>query len=143
LAAALPHYREVLGKLQSHRLIFGSIVAFAELVHRTIDDLPVLARFAILLALMVSVPQLSRRIRLPGAVGLLLSGVVLGPHVLDVFPPQHPVTEFFSELGMLLLMFFAGLEMNLPLFREKIFRSIVFGITTTSIPPSLLDVTKT
>jgi Kef-type K+ transport system membrane component KefB len=143
LAAALPHYREVLGKLQNHRPIFGSIVAFAELVHRTIDDLPVLARFAILLALMVSVPQLSRRIRLPGAVGLLLSGVVLGPHVLDVFPPQHPVTEFFSELGMLLLMFFAGLEMNLPLFREKIFRSIVFGITTTSIPPSLLDVTKT
>jgi Kef-type K+ transport system membrane component KefB len=35
---------------------------------------------------------------------------------------------------MLLLMFFAGLEINLPLFRQKIFRSMVFGVTTTSIP---------
>ncbi len=86
------------------------------------------------MVLIVIIPQLSRRIRLPGAVGLLLSGVVLGPHMLDVFPPQHPVSQFFSELGMLLLMFFAGLEINLPLFRQKIFRSIVFGVITTSIP---------
>ena len=35
---------------------------------------------------------------------------------------------------MLFLMFFAGLEINLTLFREKIFRSIVFGVVTTSIP---------
>lgn len=47
---------------------------------------------------------------------------------------EHPVAAFFSELGMLLLMFFAGLEINLTLFREKIFRSIVFGVVTTSIP---------
>jgi Kef-type K+ transport system membrane component KefB len=86
------------------------------------------------MVLIVIIPQLSRRIRLPGAVGLLLSGVVLGPHMLDVFPPQHPVSQFVSELGMLLLMFFAGLEINLPLFRQKIFRSIVFGVITTSIP---------
>jgi Kef-type K+ transport system membrane component KefB len=86
------------------------------------------------MALIVTIPQLSRRIRLPGAVGLLLSGVVFGPHMLDVFPREHPISEFFSELGMLLLMFFAGLEINLPLFRQKISRSIVFGVTTTSIP---------
>ena len=42
--------------------------------------------------------------------------------------------DFFSELGMLLLMFFAGLEINLALFRQKIFRSMVFGVVTTSIP---------
>ena len=109
-------------------------MSFVEIVHRVIEDVPVLARFAILMVLIVIIPQLSRRIRLPGAVGLLLSGVVLGPHMLDVFPPQHPVSQFLSELGMLLLMFFAGLEINLPLFRQKIFRSIVFGVITTSIP---------
>jgi Kef-type K+ transport system membrane component KefB len=109
-------------------------MSFVEIVHRAIEDVPVLARFAILMVLIVIIPQLSRRIRLPGAVGLLLSGVVLGPHMLDVFPPQHPVSQFLAELGMLLLMFFAGLEINLPLFRQKIFRSIVFGVITTSIP---------
>jgi Kef-type K+ transport system membrane component KefB len=112
----------------------NAIVSVLEIVHGAIEGLPVLAKFAIFMALVVSVPQLSRRVRLPDAVGLLLSGVVLGPHVLDVFPRQHPVAQFSSELGMLLLMFFAGLEMNLPLFRERIFRSMVFGVVTTSIP---------
>jgi len=86
------------------------------------------------MVLVIIIPRLARRVRLPGAVGLLLSGVVFGPHVLGIFPPQHPVAQFFSELGMLLLMFFAGLEINLTLFRQKIFRSIVFGVATTSVP---------
>jgi Kef-type K+ transport system membrane component KefB len=109
-------------------------MSFAEIVHRALEFLPVLARFAIFMALIVAIPRLSRRIRLPEAVGLLLSGVLLGPHVLDVFPREHPVAEFFSELGMLLLMFSAGLEINLTLFQQKIFRSIVFGVATTSLP---------
>src|SRR5450432_3922382 len=101
-------------------------MSVVDLLHKAIEFLPVLARFAVMMAIIVIVPRLSRRIRLPDAVGLLLSGVLLGPHVLDVFPREHPVAEFFSELGMLLLMFFAGLEINLALFREKIFRSIIF-----------------
>ena len=109
-------------------------MSLLEFLHRVIALLPALARFAILMALIVIVPRLSRRIRLPELVGLLLSGVVLGPHLLDVFPRQHPVAQFFSELGMLLLMFITGLEINLTLFRQKIFRSVVFGVTTTLIP---------
>jgi Kef-type K+ transport system membrane component KefB len=109
-------------------------MSFVEILHRAVEDLPVLAKLAIFMALIAIVPRLSRLIRLPGLVGLLLSGVVFGPSMLDVFPRQHPISEFFSELGMLLLMFFAGLEINVPLFRQKIFRSIVFGVATTSIP---------
>ncbi len=104
------------------------------IITRAIAILPVLAKFAVFMALIVGVPRLSRRVHLPEAVGLVLCGVVIGPHVLNVFPPEHPVAQFFSELAMLLLMFFAGLEINLALFREKILRSIVFGVITTSIP---------
>ncbi len=93
-----------------------------------------MAKFAVFMALVVIMPRLSRRVGLPEAVGLLLSGVVIGPHLLDVFPRQHPVADFFSELGMLLLMFFAGLEINLTLFRQKISRSLVFGLITTLLP---------
>ncbi len=99
-----------------------------------IEALPVLAKFAAGMVLIIVVPKLARRIRLPDAVGLLLTGVVFGPYVLDVFPPEHPVAQFFSELGMLLLMFFAGLEINLALFRQQIHRSIVFGVATTFLP---------
>jgi Kef-type K+ transport system membrane component KefB len=41
------------------------------------------------MAVVVGVPPLSRRVRLPAVVFLLLSGVVLGPHVLGVFA-IHP-----------------------------------------------------
>jgi Kef-type K+ transport system membrane component KefB len=109
-------------------------MSIVDVVHKALEILPVLARFAIMAALIVIVPRLSRRVGLPEAVGLLLSGVVLGPYMLDVFPREHPVAEFFSELGMLLLMFFAGLEINLALFRQKIFRSILFGVVTTTVP---------
>ena len=84
-----------------------------EYLHQTVAFLPVLARFAIGMVLIIIIPRLARRVRLPGAVGLLLSGVVFGPHVLDIFSlSEHPIAQFFSELGMLLLMFLAGLEMT-------------------------------
>jgi len=109
-------------------------LSFIALAHKAIALLPNLARFAIMMALIIAIPRLSRLLRIPGVVGLLLSGVLLGPHMLDVFPRDHPVAEFFSELGMLLLMFFAGWEIDLDLFRQKILRSIVFGVATTALP---------
>ena len=94
--------------------------------------LPLLAKFAVGMAIIVGVPALSRRVGLPAVVGLLLSGVVLGPHVLDVFGEQRPVADFVADLGKLLLMFFAGLEVNLALFRRVRQKAITFGLITTS-----------
>ncbi|MGO9062058.1 MAG: hypothetical protein ACLQU2_32525 [Candidatus Binataceae bacterium] len=48
-------------------------------------DLPNLAKFAIGMAIFVGVPPLCRRVQLPGVVGLLFAGVLLGPHALGVF----------------------------------------------------------
>jgi Kef-type K+ transport system membrane component KefB len=105
-----------------------------EYLHSAIAVLPVLAKFSLGMALIVIIPRLSRRVGLPEAVGLLLSGILVGPHVLDVFSAQHPVAQFFAELGMLLLMFLAGLEIDLTLFRQKLFGSIAFGVATTAVP---------
>jgi Kef-type K+ transport system membrane component KefB len=96
--------------------------------------LPNLAKFALAMAVVVGVPPLSRRVRLPAVVGLLLSGVVLGPHVLGIFAPHPVIADFFAEIGKLLLMFFAGLEIDLALFRRARNRSMTFGLLTTSIP---------
>jgi Kef-type K+ transport system membrane component KefB len=109
-------------------------MSLLEYFHKALEALPTLARFALCMMLIVIIPRLSRRVRLPEAVGLLLSGVLFGPHVLDIFPTQHPVLRFFAEVGMLLLMFFAGLELDLTLFRQKIYRSLGFGVVTTSLP---------
>ena len=96
--------------------------------------LPPLTKFALGMAIIFGVPALSRRVGLPAVVGLLLSGVVLGPHVLDVFGTQRPIADFFADLGKLLLMFFAGLEVDLALFRRAQRKAVTFGLITTTTP---------
>src|SRR5262249_38515224 len=75
-----------------------------------------------------------RRARVPAVVGLLLGGVVFGPHVLGMVREDHPVPDFLAELGKLLLMLFAGLEIDLRVFRRQRNRSIIFGLATTAVP---------
>lgn len=105
-----------------------------DFVRNHLLTLPDLAKFAIGLAIIVGIPPLSRRLRLPSVVGLLLTGVVIGPHGFDLFGEHHPVAEFFAELGKLLLLFFAGLEIDLTLFRKVQNRSTAFGLLTTILP---------
>jgi Kef-type K+ transport system membrane component KefB len=93
-----------------------------------------LAKFAIAIAVFVGIPPLARYVRLPEMVGLLLFGVALGPHALGLFGENRPVADFFAELGKLLLMFSAGLEIDITLFRKAETRSIIFGLFTTIVP---------
>ena len=51
-------------------------MSFLEYLHKAVEVLPTLARFALCMMLIVIVPRLSRRVRLPEAVGLLLAGIL-------------------------------------------------------------------
>jgi Kef-type K+ transport system membrane component KefB len=99
--------------------------------------MPNLAKFAIVLALIVGVPQLARRLKIPELVALLAVGVLLGPHILGLYGQNHPIVQFFGNLGMLMLMFAAGLDININLFRKVQNRSIIFGVITTLVPQVL------
>jgi Kef-type K+ transport system membrane component KefB len=105
-----------------------------EALRSTFAALPQLAKFAITLAVFVGIPPLARRVRIPPQVGLILMGVLLGPHVLGVYGESRPTAEFFSELGKLLLLFSIGLEVDVERFRDARFRSIVLGSLTTLLP---------
>jgi Kef-type K+ transport system membrane component KefB len=96
--------------------------------------LPVLAKFAVGMVMLVIIPLVSRRLHIPTAVGLLLGGILVGPYVLDIFGTVRPIADFLAELGKLLLMFFAGLEIDLALFRRARKQSIAFGLATTVLP---------
>src|SRR5438309_10472302 len=91
-------------------------------------SLPILAKFAVAMAIIVGVPPLSRRIRLPAVVGLLLSGVILGPYCLDIVGRNRPIADFFAELGKLLLLYYAVLEIDFEQFLKRLYQSIVFGV---------------
>jgi Kef-type K+ transport system membrane component KefB len=105
-----------------------------EFIRTHASTVPPLAKFAVLMAIIVGIPPLSRRARLPAVVGFLLSGVVIGPYGLGLVGEDRSIVEFAAELGKLLLMFFCGLEINLALFRQTQSRSITFGLFTTLIP---------
>ena len=91
-------------------------------------------RFALLLLLLIFLPPLVERLRLPGLVGLILGGVVMGPYVLRLATPPHPVFDFFTDIGRVFLMFLVGLEIDLDDFRRQAGASLVFGLATFAAP---------
>ena len=96
--------------------------------------LPPLAKFALGMVMILGIPPLLRRVRLPTVVALLLSGVVAGPHMLDIFGEQRPIAEFLADVGMLLAMFVTGLRIDLAHVRQAQRRAILFGLSTCSLP---------
>lgn len=99
-----------------------------------IPMLPPLARFALALLILLTMPALCRRVRLPAVVGLLAAGVVLGPNGMGFAPRHSEVAHFFADVGKLLLMFFAGLEIDLTQFRRVQNRSLGFGVASFAGP---------
>ncbi|MGH8624742.1 MAG: cation:proton antiporter [Gammaproteobacteria bacterium] len=99
-----------------------------------LHDLPNLTKFALTMAFFLRLPRLAERLRLPGIVGFLLAGVLLGPQVLGILKPGSHIVQWFSDIGKLLLMFFAGFEVDLQRFREMRRRSLGFGAVTFLLP---------
>ncbi|MDB9375086.1 cation:proton antiporter [Nodularia sphaerocarpa] len=89
--------------------------------------------FAVLLVVILVIPILFERLRLPALIGLVFSGVVLGPSGWDLFHAESPIIRLLSDIGLFYLMFVAGLEVEVKHFvRQK--RSWGFGILTFSFP---------
>ncbi len=96
---------------------------------------PVLIFSVILLIILLS-PILLRKLRIPGIVGLILSGVVIGPYGLNLIERSSAV-DLFATIGLLYIMFIAGLELDLNEFRKQRNKSIVFGMLTFILPLSI------
>ncbi len=59
------------------------------------------------------------RLRQPSILGYVLAGVVLGPKLLGETTPLYSTIQALSELGVFMLLFLLGMDMNLRFFREK------------------------
>lgn len=58
------------------------------------------------------------RFKQSSAIGYILAGLVLGPLGLHYLVPGVGVAQIFGEIGLLMLMFYLGLELNLKHFVE-------------------------
>ncbi|MER3494257.1 MAG: sodium:proton antiporter [Mastigocladus sp. ERB_26_2] len=94
---------------------------------------PIIA-FTILLLVIFTVPPIFERLRLPGLVGLLIAGVILGENGLKLLNSESETIKLLSEIGKVYLMFVAGLEIDLEQFRKTRNRSIGFGTLTFLVP---------
>lgn len=90
--------------------------------------------FAILLAVILIVPICFERLKLPGLLGLLVAGVVLGPNGLRLFQTESETMKLLSDIGLVYLMFVAGLEVDLKQFQATKYKSIGFGTLTFLVP---------
>lgn len=93
-----------------------------------------IASFTILLMVTLTIPPLFERLRLPGLIGLLIAGVILGSSGLGLLDPKSETIKLLSDIGKLYLMFVAGLEIDLEQFRQKKNRSLGFGFATFFLP---------
>lgn len=92
--------------------------------------------FALVMVLILVLPLLFQRIRIPGIVGLIIAGVIVGPHALGVLARDQTI-ELLGTVGILYIMFIAGLEVDLNEFNRHRNRSIVFGAATFALPQGL------
>ncbi|TVQ22554.1 MAG: sodium:proton antiporter [Leptolyngbya sp. DLM2.Bin15] len=93
-----------------------------------------LAAFTILLLVVLIIPPIFERLRLPGLVGLLVAGVALGPSGIGVLDGETETMHLLSDIGKIYLMFVAGLEIDLGDFRKNKNRSLSFGLATFAVP---------
>jgi Kef-type K+ transport system membrane component KefB len=90
--------------------------------------------FAILLLVIVVIPIIFERLRLPALVGLVCSGVILGSSGLNLFDSRSQIINLLSDIGLAYLMFIAGLEFNFQVLRQQQRRSLVFAGFSFCLP---------
>lgn len=89
--------------------------------------------FSLILFIILLSPILLRRLNIPGIIGLIIAGIVIGPHGFGMLEKNSAV-DLFSTIGLLYIMFIAGLELDLNEFKTNRNKSLLFGLFTFTIP---------
>ena len=75
-------------------------------------DVPLLKDVVIIFVLSMAVVYVSHQIKLPTIVGLLVTGVLAGPHALGLIDAVAEVDKL-AKIGVILLLFTIGIEFSL------------------------------
>ncbi|TVQ24859.1 MAG: cation:proton antiporter, partial [Spirochaetaceae bacterium] len=93
---------------------------------------PVLV-FATVMLLILVAPALARKARLPEIIGLIVAGMVVGPYGFGLLARDQSI-ELLGKVGLLYIMFLAGLEIDLNEVRRNRSHTLIFGMITFTIP---------
>jgi len=103
---------------------------FEELFHEAINRAE--WQLIILAIIIIAGPLIAERFKLPGMIGLVVGGLILGPYVLNWL--REGSLDALGGIGLLFLMFMAGVELDLNLFQRYRSVAITFGLITFTLP---------
>lgn len=89
--------------------------------------------FLIVMAIILVTPLVSERLKLPGIIGIIIGGMLIGPHGFGLLEDNDRI-QFLSTIGLVYLMFSAGLEVDINQFMKVRGRALVFGFITFIFP---------
>jgi Kef-type K+ transport system membrane component KefB len=89
--------------------------------------------FSLILFIILFAPILLNKIKIPHLIGLIIAGAIIGPNGLNLMLRDSSII-LFGTVGLLYIMFLAGLEIDLADFKKNSWKSAVFGFYTFSIP---------
>ncbi|MDQ3534391.1 MAG: cation:proton antiporter [Bacteroidota bacterium] len=89
--------------------------------------------FTLVLLVILLAPIVLRKFRIPSIIGLILAGILIGPNGFNLLLRDSSIV-LFGTVGLLYIMFLAGLEIDMVDFKKHKNRSIVFGSLTFFIP---------
>lgn len=110
------------------------------LLHAAIDfTLPLknpVLLFALILFIILFAPIILNKLRIPHLIGLIIAGAIIGPNGFNLMERDMSII-LFGTVGLLYIMFLAGLEIDLADFKKNSTKSLVFGLLTFLIPMGL------
>ncbi len=75
----------------------------------------------------------TRKLRMPAVVGALIAGILLGPAILNWVQPSDLISSL-SEIGVIVLMFGAGLETSITDLRKAGLKALVIAVLGVLVP---------
>lgn len=100
-----------------------------------------IAIFLIVLTIILLAPILLNRLKIPHIIGMIVAGVIVGPHGFNILADDSSFT-IFGQVGLLYLMFLAGIEIDMYHLRLNLRRGLLFGLLTFLVPLVLGAVTS-
>ncbi|MDE6263722.1 MAG: cation:proton antiporter [Paramuribaculum sp.] len=93
---------------------------------------PVPIFLAVLLIILVT-PVLLNKLKIPHVIGLIIAGVIVGPYGINLLARDMSF-EVFGQVGILYLMFLAGIEIDMYHLKRNLGKGAVFGAFTFVVP---------
>ncbi len=93
---------------------------------------PVLT-FLLILVIILFAPIILNKFKIPHLIGLIIAGAIIGPFGFNVLARDSSII-LSGTVGLLYIMFLAGLEIDMADFKKNSGKSLVFGLYTFSIP---------